>query len=301
MTIVPRPYHSADDLPLLLALTQHSNQQAPASTYLHSGDVVWQLFQNTVFDPQRHMQLWQDEDGAVLAFAWFEEPDGVVWCIHPQFRGRGLLEPMIVAWAAAQIDPSAPGADGNLWTRLCDSDAATIETLLALGFVAHGQPASKMTYPLNHRLEAPSPPAGLTIRAVQGVEEWEERVNLHRAVWHPSRVTLEAYQRLRAAPCYRPDLDLVAVAPDGALAAYCLCWLEPATTIGLFEPVGTHPSYRGQGLGQAVMIEGLRRLQASGATVAWVTVLDGNVAASRLYERVGFTTATHEYFYKKPL
>jgi mycothiol synthase len=114
-------------------------------------------------------------------------------------------------------------------------------------------------------------------------------------------VTLEAYQRLRATPSYRTNLDLVAVAPDGTLAAYCICWYDQATQIGLFEPVGTHPAYRRQGFGRAVVVEGLRRLQAAGAIVAWVTAVDSNEPAGRLYENVGFTAATDEYLYRKPL
>jgi ribosomal protein S18 acetylase RimI-like enzyme len=31
----------------------------------------------------------------------------------------------------------------------------------------------------------------------------------------------------------------------------------------MFEPVGTHPDFQGQGLGKAVMTEGLRRMQAA--------------------------------------
>src|SRR3712207_2204597 len=115
MTITMGHYDPAHDLPRLLALAQLCNQQAATSTFLHVGDVIWQLFQNTIFDPSRHVRLWQDSDGMIVAFAWFEEPDGVVWCVHPEFRARGIVERAIVAWAAGQIDLAAPGADGNLW------------------------------------------------------------------------------------------------------------------------------------------------------------------------------------------
>ena len=76
--------------------------------------------------------------------------------------------------------------------------------------------------------------------------EWEERVEVHREVWHPSRVTLEAYRRLRAAG-YNPRLDLVAVAPDGRFGSYCICWFGPQSRTGLFESLGTRQAHKGKG------------------------------------------------------
>jgi hypothetical protein len=143
MTLTMRPYDPANDLQRLLALTQLGNQHGQGSTYLHSGDVVWQLFQNTVFDARRQVRLWQHEDGALAGFAWLEEPDGVIWCVHPRLRGHGLVEPAIVAWAAGEVDPDAPGADGNLWTRLCATDTATLQAMAALGFLEDSRLARK--------------------------------------------------------------------------------------------------------------------------------------------------------------
>ena len=134
-------------------------------------------------------------------------------------------------------------------------------------------------------------------RHVGTEEEWAERVDLHREVWSPSRVTLEAYRRLRATPGYTPELDLVAVAPDGAFASYCICWLDPINRAGEFEPVGTRPAYQRQGFGRAVITEGLRRLKAHGTTDASVLTPQSNERAVALYESVGFRVAGHEYDY----
>jgi len=60
------------------------------------------------------------------------------------------------------------------------------------------------------------------VRSVRDEDEWAERVQLYQTVWAPSRVTLEACRQLRAIPMYRPDLDLVAVAPDETFAAYAI-------------------------------------------------------------------------------
>jgi len=63
--------------------------------------------------------------------------------------------------------------------------------------------------------------------------------------------------------------------------------------VGLFEPVATHPDFQGQGLGKAVMAEGLHRMQAAGMTRAIVGFDPNNKAALALYTALGFGTAAY--------
>ena len=56
------------------------------------------------------------------------------------------------------------------------------------------------------------------------------------------------YARLMRLPGYERDLDVVAVAPDGVIAAYVNGWTDPLNRIGDFGPVGARPAYRRQGL-----------------------------------------------------
>jgi len=72
---------------------------------------------------------------------------------------------------------------------------------------------------------------------------------------------------------------------------------------GYIVQIGVIPQYRKQGLGAALMIESLKRMQMAGITTAQLTVNVNNPEAIRSYERLGYTTvgrrAKYEREYKK--
>ncbi|HJQ28892.1 MAG TPA: GNAT family N-acetyltransferase [Rubrobacter sp.] len=285
----------------MLDFLSSATPAAPPGAYWHSGDAIWGMYQNTVFDPRREVRLWEVGD-ELLGFAWLEEPDGVVTQVHPALRGSGILEREMLDWAAHQTHAVyGERAGDELWTRVPEDDPRLAAFLTALGFSRDPDHALKMFRELDGPLPRTAPPEGWTVREVGGEEEWAERVETHREVWHPSRVTIEAYRRLRGAAGFDPWLDLVAVAPDGTFGSYCLCWFDPESRTGLFEPVGTRPAFRGMGLGKSVMLEGLHRLREQGARSAFVTAIHDNDAASGLYESVGFRTVNRERLYRKKL
>lgn len=293
-----RPYEGDRDLTLLRGFLSALTAGGPPQSCWHPGDIVWTVFQNTRFDPYKNIRLWEDGEG-LAGFAILEEPDGVIAQVRPALRGH--LEERMLRWAAERLADPARNPGAEIWTRALDTDQSYVALLDRLGFRRDADHAVKM----HRRLEGPIPKAPLSegwkVRPVGGEDEWDQRVKLHREVWAPSRVTLAAYRRLRITPGYDPHLDLVAAGPDGGFGSYCICWLDPASKFGLFEPVGTHPAHRRKGLGRAVMLEGLRRLRELGAESALVTYTGGNEAAARLYESVGFEVVNREHLYGRKL
>ena len=79
--------------------------------------------------------------------------------------------------------------------------------------------------------------------------------------------------------------------------------------MGLFEPVGTRPQFRRQGLATALMLGGLQRLREQGMQAALVTgAHPGNEEKSSeftssrfVYEAVGFQLLRRIYIYHKVL
>ena len=58
--------------------------------------------------------------------------------------------------------------------------------------------------------------------ACAGADEIPARVEVHRAAFAPSKLTVEKYERLQTMPHYTTEDDLVVEAPDGSLAAFAM-------------------------------------------------------------------------------
>jgi len=134
-------------------------------------------------------------------------------------------------------------------------------------------------------------PAGCQVRAIADASEISNRAEAQREVWHPwtvGNVSDDDYAYFMQLPGYHRDLDVVAVTPDGVIAAYVNGWIDPVNGIGDFGPVGARLAYRRQGLTRAVLLECLHRMQAHGMNRVCVSTGISNTPAARLYESIGF-------------
>src|SRR5215467_3156461 len=111
-------------------------------------------------------------------------------------------------------------------------------------------------------------------------------VQAHVDAWAPSTYTARAYEGVRRTATYRGDLHVLVEAPDGTMAASTIMWLDEANRSVEFEPVGTHPAYRRQGLARAMMLHGMRLARDAGAGLAMVACHPG--PARDLYLGLGF-------------
>ena len=130
------------------------------------------------------------------------------------------------------------------------------------------------------------------LRACAGLPEVAARATAQAAAFEsaaPFERYLERFINFMRSPAYDPELDIVAVDPQGRVGAFCIVWPDLVNKVGLFEPVGTHPDFQRKGLGRAAMLEGMQRLQARGMNTAIVSTGEYNLPAIKLYEALGFT------------
>jgi len=235
--------------------------------------------------------LWED-DGEIIAIAM---PDGgpgeVHLLVHPALTSPELEEEML-AVAEERLPKVNPDGKRKLFVWASEHDTMRQEILQRHGYRKDNWPEHQW----RRDLDAPIPdvpvPAGFTIRPLGDGLELLERCYASGLGFHngdiktavENRDDPQWYRNIQTAPLYRRDLDLVAVAPDGAIAAFCTAWFDDVTRTGVFEPVATVPAYQKRGLGKALLTEGLRRLQRMGATRAFVGGY--SVAANALYRSV---------------
>jgi len=193
--------------------------------------------------------VYAAQDGRRITFVWADEKDAILSGVLEE-RGYGL-------------STGDHSVQRNAWRALPES------------------PASALL------------PAGYIIRSMGDVDELPARSLASWRSFHPEEpdegadLTGEWYRNVQRAPLYRRDLDVVAVAENGDIASFALCYFDDVSRTGVFVLVGTAPLHQRKGLGRAVMTEALRRLHhlgAIGAYAHWYEPVPG-----ALYESVGFT------------
>ncbi len=281
---------------------------------MKAGDVVWMLF-TPGFDPHANIRLWFDGD-SLAAYAWFEPPLYVDFDIWPGASSDDLLSEEILRWAeerrrdlgrlGKEAIPKAMAmlGDNTISTKALNSDQLRISLLQRNGYTRTDRYHVLYCRSLvEDPIAQPEMAARLRLRHATDAD-LEARVDVHRdawSVWGQSKVTVETYRRLRSAPRYDPELDVVLEDADGRFLSYCIGWADTANGIGHFEPVGCRPDFTGRGYARAVTIEGLRRMQARGLHTALVGTESVNQRARVLYPSCGFVEVDRAHYYVKEL
>jgi mycothiol synthase len=291
-----RPYRNEDDYWRIRAFLREvsllNNRHDYAWSLLRWDYWRWHVNENIFkFDLPDVISIWE-ADSQIIAMLNPDSPGEAFFQVHPGFREAGLVSEMLDI-AETKL-PNIKDDDQRELIVWINADDDMTRTL----FSERGYARSKFLAEHMRRrffttpLPAPVSPAGYTVRSLGDEDELPARSWLSWKVFHPDEPDedyqgWEWYRNVQRVPLYRRDLDIVAVAPDGELAAFCTVWFDDVTRTAVFEPVGTHPEHQKRGLGKAVMAEGLRRAKRLGATLA--SVSSYGKAAHALYESMGFT------------
>jgi ribosomal protein S18 acetylase RimI-like enzyme len=307
MDLRSRPFASLDDLRAMQACVTAAwltprRPRIPGTI----GDLAWWFASaGPGVDWTERIRIWTDGD-AVVGWGWFKPPDSLDWFSAPlpvEADERRVLQ-AILAWGDERVEAyaargAAAGPPPSLEVWAADGWLEA-DVLQGLGFTETGTTLSQYFQSLERELPEPAVPDGYSLRTVAGPSEIPARVEVHRAAFAPSKMTVEKYSILVGLEPYSYDLDSVVEAPDGSFAAFTMCWLDRAAGLGYFEPVGTHPDHQRRGLGKAVNTFGLRLLQTAGAREAMVYSLSANAASEALYQSVGFESIAVHRAYALP-
>jgi ribosomal protein S18 acetylase RimI-like enzyme len=290
MNIVRRNYTGITDQQAMLRLAC-----AMPTEQLHLIDLPYR-FSSWAFDRPDNVTLWHDEQGELLAWAILQTP---FWALDYVYRtDLPELHPLILEWADGQAKAVLDTPFGRpIWFTNCFREQSRTADFAAMGFADQScvseNPWSKVLMARSFTpVMVPGLSNGFTIRPLAGSAEVDAYVALHRAVFQSNSMTTEWRQRVLQKPTYQPELDLVVEAPDGGLAAFCICWFTESgyngAPAGQIEPLGVHEDYRRLGLARAILTEGIQRLQDRGVRTVYVETDNYRDEAFALYEAVGF-------------
>ncbi|UCG24789.1 MAG: GNAT family N-acetyltransferase [Chloroflexota bacterium] len=262
---------------------------------------------NPAGDPDwcKNSQLWPRPSGQPAAVAHPDSPGYPALLVHPDYR---RLEPEMIAWAEEHL--SRPLPEGKLLEEgkseiqfyVYDYDAQRQRLLADRGYqkMTSGGTIRRLRFG-QQSLARPALAAGYRLRTTDPEDDADAQqiADLLNAAFNRDFHNATEYQNFaRQAPSFQPDLDLVAITPDGAFAAYVGIPYDQANQLGIFEPVCTHPDHRQKGLARALMREGLLRLSALGAHYAMVDTGD-MIPANRLYDAIGFGEVHQGAYWRK--
>jgi ribosomal protein S18 acetylase RimI-like enzyme len=289
--LTSRPWAGLDDLRAMQSIVSAA-WAGPGRPLVQCtvGDLEWWIVNGGPdVDWSSRIRIWSI-GGDTVGWGWLSPPASLDWFVRhglPE-RDEALVRRDVLDWQADVTRAAAP-ASGPPLLEVWAADGWPESTRLAeLGWAPSEVVLTQFLQQLDVELDPPRVPDGYVLRSLHGPEDVPARVEVHRAAFAPSRMTVEKYAMLRAQDRYAFDRDIVLEAADGSFAAFAICWMDPTGSIGEFEPVGTHPDHQRRGLGRVIMRHGLRLMRAAGLRDALVFSLRSNAASEALYRSAGF-------------
>jgi mycothiol synthase len=301
--LTSRGYAGPEDLQAMIALTQ-ALRTGGQTVYSIATDLFEELAEP---ETQVSARLWESDDGSLAGFAYVNRWQNLV-DVFTAVEFTPAIETELIDWvvSAVQRRKQEEGLTLTLDASSLESDHSRLAFLERHGFERQAESSLLMACPLTQPFPEPRLPPGFSIRPMGGEGEIEAYVALHRAAFGTENMTVAYRRTIMSAPDYLPDLDLVAVAPNDELAAFCVCQIFPDDTPraggqkeGWTDPVGTHPAYQRLGLAKALMLSGMRLLKARGVDTAILGTSSENFAMQRVAEVVGFSTVAKTVWYCK--
>lgn len=261
-----------------------------------------------------------EQQGEVIAFQIlraFPEVGGSYGYVHhgsvlPEWKGRGIGGTLMrhgeeVLRERATAHPA--DAPKFFQVTLQSVETGARHLLEQMGYQP-GRYFYEMVRPNLDDLPAFELPAGIETRPAQPAEYhkiWDTLVEAFKEHWGEENHGEEDYALWLKRPRLRPDLWQVAWDGDKPVAVVLNEHDAEGDARynrkrGFSEDICTLKEYRGRGIAQALIVQGLRQFQAMGLTEAELSVDTENASgALRLYEKLGYHPTKTFIAYRKPL
>jgi len=261
----------------------------------------WHYIQTCDSDPMEEVTfLWETDDGKLAAVLHAIDKGEAYLQVHPTFRSIELENEM---FAVAEQHLFMRDSVGRriLFALADEDDPLRAEVLKARGYTYRDKPVYRWRRDLDASIPGVRVAPGYKIRSMGDSRDFHARSWASWRAFHPDEPDEnfgggDWYANMQSAPLYRRDLDIVAEAPNGEIASFCTIWYDDVYRSAVCVLVGTAPEHQRLGLGKAVIIEGLCRLQRMGGTRVFANGFDP--PANALYGSALGTSYRAESWFK---
>jgi mycothiol synthase len=232
-----------------------------------------------------------------VAYAVIPFTTSLSFAILPQWRNSQLLQ-VILAWGLALLREQCRVP--FLMTRCHEDDGDLQAALTQEGFTPEPYHDVYLTRLVDTVPAAPALPAGFRLEAGVTVAEHASYQGLHEAIYGHGMAMDEHFSST-----YQPELDLVAIAPDGTWAAVCFATMDQVADADHIERVGdvgllgVHPAFRRLRLGRALLLRAMQRTQEQGAVHLVLETENIASPAMHLYRSLGFQPGSPWRWWKR--
>ncbi len=280
--IFSRLYKDEKDFQIIIDLLNRIRpadriNEFPAKTNIEENLAVEEVRANT--------KLWFDGDQPI-GWAYVDDSHNLLWELEKRYTETVGAE--MVAWGMDSIRKTLGADETSTLDASCRED--NLERLAFInqhGFHQIDVVSVGMKRNLFEPIAMPELPTGFSIRAVKGTEEAEAVASTHRSAFGTDTMTTENRLIIMNTSEYDPALDLVVIAPDGSIAAYCTCSVNLSRE-GYTAPVATHPRFQRLGLAKALLLKGMHLLKERGMESANLGTSGSNIAMQKTAESAGF-------------
>jgi mycothiol synthase len=243
--------------------------------------------------------LWF-EDGQLIGWAFVDDFRNLWWELENNYDA--FVGKQIVEWGMDCVRRTVSNNEkATLDTSCREDNEDRLSFLHKHGFKQEGATTIYMARSLSEPIPEPGLPLGFVIRFVTGHQEAEVIARTHRAAFGTEYMTTERRLAIMNTSEYDPSLDLVVIAPDGTIAAYCTCSVNGQKLTGNTDPVATHPHYQRMGLARALLLQGLQLLKGRGMKSAHLGTSGDNMAMEKTAESVGFKVEHNTLWFSKEI
>lgn len=280
--ISSRMYQDQKDFQVMVDLLSAVRPREHLQDFPIQVDLEENLASETV---RANTRLWFHGEQPI-GWAFVDEFSNIWWEVQPQYEE--LLGSEVIAWGEACVRKMTAGGAATLDTSCREDYAARIAFLQQHGFQPTDTTTLRMVRDLSQPIPEPVLPPGFTIRPLAGTQEAEAVAAMHRAAFGTDYMTTENRLAIMNTGAYDLSLDLIVIAPDGTIAANCICSVNEREKRGATDPVATHPDYQGKGLARALLARGMQLLRERGMSFAQFGTSGSNIAMQKTGEAVGF-------------